>query len=352
MKKRGHITHPGNIIRYIPLLGLLAGFSSCEHKELCYNHDEHSPKSQVLVKAAYEKEWQYNYEGGTDWKTFPTWQETFGMAYDALRPVTPEGLRVQVYNADGSNNIVNLAPEGGIVPMSEGEHSLLFYNNDTEFIVFDNLQTSASARATTRTRSRSSYIGNSYMQSRAENTVNPPDMLYGYYIDSYIARRTVEPEEIPVTMHPLVFTYLIRYEFSAGLQYVVLARGALAGMAESVYLTTGRTSENDVTVLFDCDMEAFGPQAVVKSFGIPDFPNEQYTRMERRYALNLEVRMKNGNIKSFDFDVTDQVKAQPRGGVIVVRDFGITDEEGQEGGSGFDVEVNDWGEFEDIELPL
>ena len=29
-----------------------------------------------------------------------------------------------------------------------------------------------------------------------------------------------------------------------------------------------------------------------------------------------------------------------------------TDEDGKQGSSGFDVDVNDWGEFEDIEIPL
>ena len=62
--------------------------------------------------------------------------------------------------------------------------------------------------------------------------------------------------------------------------------------------------------------------------------------------------MKNGKIKSFDFDVTDQVAAQPQGGVIVVKCIEISDEEGTEDVSGFDVDVEDWGDYEDIELPL
>lgn len=79
----------------------------------------------------------------------------------------------------------------------------------------------------------------------------------------------------------------------------------------------------------------------------PDYPNEHYTtRTERRYGLNLEVRLKNGKVKSFDFDVTDQVAVQPQGGVIVVSGIEISDEEGTEGGSGFDVTVKDWGEYE------
>ena len=341
-------------LRYFPLVAVMVTvLSSCEHKELCFNHPEHAPKFQVFVEAEYEQEWQYTYEGGTDWAVYSPWENTLGMKYDDLRPTIPDGLRVQVYNGDGSNNIVNIAPEGGIVPMREGKHSMLFYNNDTEYIVFDDLQSYASAKATTRSRTRSTYMGNSYMDSRNENTVNSPDMLYGNYLASYTARRLQEADVLPVSMHPLVYTYLIRYEFSKGLEYVALARGALAGMAEAVYLNSGRTSENEATVLFDCTMEDFGTQALVHSFGIPDFPNEHYkTRAERRYGLNLEVRLKNGKMKSFDFDVTDQVKVQPRGGVIVVSGIEISDEEGMEGGSGFDPDVDDWGEYEDIELPL
>lgn len=351
MKRKAHY----NLIMYIPLLaavGMLTTFSSCEHKNLCYDHDAHAPKSQVMIKADYEKEWQYTYDDGVDWKNYSAWQESFGMGYDLLCPGIPEGLRVQVYGADGFDHILNIAPEGGIVQLREGECSLLFYNNDTEYIVFDDMQSYISARATTRARTRTTYNGNSYMESRSENTVNPPDMLYGNYMESYTACRTVEPEVLPVAMHPLVFTYLVRYEFSHGLKYVAMARGALAGMAASVYLNSGRTSAEDATVLYDCTLQDFGVQSLVRSFGIPDFPNEHYTRTIRSYALNLEVRLKNGNLKSFDFDVTDQVAAQPQGGVIVVSGIEIPDEEGMEGGSGFDVDVDGWGEFEDIELPF
>lgn len=341
-------------MKYVPLFaGTLMLLSSCEHKDLCFDHDEHAPKSEVRIEAEYEKEWQYTYEGGTDWKSYPAWAESFGMEYDALRPGIPDGLRVQVYNTDGSNEIVNIAPAGDVVHMRPGEHSLLLYNNDTEYIVFNEMQSFASAKATTRSCSRSSYIGNSYMETASENTVNQPDMLYGSYMESYVAERSTEADVLTVTMHPLVFTYLVRYEFSHGQQYVALARGALAGMAQAVWLNSGHTSEEAATVLYDCTMESFGAQALVRTFGIPDFPNEHYvTRSERKYGLNLEVRLKNGKIKTFDFDVTDQVAAQPQGGVIVVKGIEISDEEGKEGGSGFGVDVDGWGEYEDIELPL
>ncbi len=339
---------------YIALLAcVLLLLASCEHKELCFDHDMHAFKSEVRVEAQYEREWQYTYAGGTDWKTFPTWQEEFGRTYDALRPALPEGLRVQIYNTDAATNIVNIAPEGGIVYIRPGEHALLFYNNDTEYIVFDAMDSFASAKATTRTRTRASYLGNSYMDPEMkENTVSEPDMLYGNYRVSYFAERVPEIRVMPVAMHPLVFTYLVRYEFERGQEYVALARGALAGMARSVWLNSGHTSKEAATVLYDCAVEKFGVEALVETFGVPDFPNDHYNTRAQRYGLNLEVRLKNGKIKSFDFDVTDQVIAQPQGGVIVVRGIEITEEEGSSGGSGFDVDVESWGDYEDIDLPI
>ena len=75
-------------------------------------------------------------------------------------------------------------------------------------------------------------------------------------------------------------------------------------------------------------------------------------RTSDRYGLNLEVKLKNGIIKNFDFDVTEQVAKQPHGGIITVSGIKISDEDGKHGSSGFDVDVNEWGEFEDIEIPL
>ena len=85
---------------------------------------------------------------------------------------------------------------------------------------------------------------------------------------------------------------------------------------------------------------------------MPGFPGDHYVqRSDQRYGLNLEVRLHNGKIKTFEFDVTDQLAQQPRGGVITVSGLEISEQEAG-GGAGFDAEVEGWGEFKDIELPL
>lgn len=344
------------MIKYLPLLfGACAALSSCEHKNLCFDHDQHAPTTKIEVRAEYEHEWQYTLDGFTDWKTYPTFFEEFGMAYDDLRPVLPTGLRTLVYNNGWPNEQFNLPPKGGRIGMSPGGHPLLFYNNDTEYIVFDELSSYASATASTRTRTRATYIGNEFAGSADETTVNCPDMLYASFIPMYEAERTFDVDIIDVLMRPLVYTYLVRYEFSHGVEYVALARGALSGMAAAVYLNDGRTADKEATLLFDdCSILPFGVQANVHSFGIPDYPNDNYsgTRAPRKYALNLEVRLKNGKIMKFDFDVTRQVAMQPHGGVITVSGINITYDDGKPGSSGFDVTVDGWGEYEDIDIPL
>lgn len=279
------------------------------------------------------------------------WEEDWKYDYEDLCPAPADGIRVQVYTSDGQRIESNLPDEGGRIAMPEGTHELLFYNNDTEYIVFDGVAASESATATTRGVTRSSF----HELHAGERTVNQPDMLYGAYMEEYTAEKTLAPTELPVTLRPLVYTYMIRYEFESGQQYVALARGALAGMAETVYLNDGHTGETAATVMFDCTLEDYGAEALVQSFGVPDYPGEHYGRNGtdgRRYSLNLEVRMVNGKFKTFEFDVTDQVKGQPRGGVIVVSGLSISNDEGLEGGGSFDVDVDGWGEWVDIPLPI
>jgi len=330
------------------LVGGASALTSCDHKDLCFDHWDHALRYSVDYHATWSREWQYPSEGGTDWQA--EWPDFgFGIGYDDLRPPKPTGIRAQVYTDGHNNEISNIPADGGIVNMTPGEHQVLFYNNDTEYIVFNDITSLAQAKATTRSRSRATYIGNSMLESpEKENTVNPPDFLFGHYIDGYIAEKSQVPPVVDITMKPLVYRYLVRYHFDHGLQYVGLGRGALAGMAGSVYLTDGHTGSDAATVLYDCEVKPWGIEAVVNTFGVPNYPNPDYSRPSGTYGLNLEVRLKNGHMLNFDFDVTDQILRQPRGGVIEVGGINIPDELGKEDTGSFDVNVGGWGEYEDV----
>ena len=337
--------------RWRRLLLLLLGGSilmcSCR-KDLCYDHDMHGLGVRLALLPEWEQEWERDY--GMSWQN--SWPEEHGIDYDELRPSPATGIATFVYHEDSSYTERHVSGNGGVVPMSEGEKQILLYNNDTRYIIFDSLHLSSMASASTRVRSRSTYS----RDHSTEKTISAPDMLYGAWIDSYTATAASEPDSMPVTMRPLVYTYLIRYEFEAGLQHVTQARGALSGMAESVYLQDGRTGDNAATILFDCELKDYGAEVTLASFGLPSFPGDHYVQPAskqegQRQMLNLEVMLKNGTLKNFDLDVTDQLATQPRGGVIKVSGLVVTDEEAGSD-AGFEVEVDGWGEYEDIELPL
>ena len=327
---------------------VLLALTGCR-KDLCYNHDEHAMTVKTDIAATWELEWERPYD--MDWAT--TWdEERLLRAYDDLRPEAADGIRVLTYKDGQVVAENNLEAEGGRLPMNQGEFDLLLHNNDTEYILIDDATTVASAKATTRGLTRAGFME----LHEGEPTLNQPDMLFGHYEQGYATQPTLQAITLPVEMRPLVYTYLIRFEFESGLEYVALARGALAGMAQSVYLSDGHTDDDAATMLFDCQLTPWGVETVMQSFGVPNYPGDHYTRADgspATYALSLELRLKNGKIlSSYEFDVTSQVEKQPRGGVITVTGISVSDEDGMENSGGFDPDVEGWGEYHDIPVPI
>jgi hypothetical protein len=320
----------------------------------------------LKVKAEYNLIWHESYDiydnyadFNLDWTS--EWPAFMDASSDDLCPSEPTGLRVISIKDDKRLDMTNIDGDNGeITAISGEEYSLLFYNNDTESIIFDDSESAATTKVTTRSKTRASYKGSPYVTTKAENTVTEPDILFSGYVESFIPDRSKEVEIIEVKMNPVVYTYVIHYEFESGFEYVSLARGALAGMAESAYLKDGTTTENPVTILFDCSVSADGVTAKVNSFGIPGYtPNATVLDNKgkligdsNKYGLNLELKLKNGETLTYDFDVTDQVRIQPNGGIIVVSGIVVPDEVGKQGSSGFDVEVNDWEDYRNISLPI
>ncbi len=327
--------------------------ASCR-QELCYDH------YPVLdLNFEWEREWERDYgqhhESGWD-------SEYYGYEYGDLRPDEPEWINMISYYADGSQHESYVSPDGKSFIVDAGEsRSVLLYNGDTECLVVSDVASldNARAEATSRSRGRSSLTA-IYEKHAGARTTNPPDMLYAAYIENLPGLQNHDRTTLSPKMQPLVYTYVIDYQFDEGIENVVIARGAIGGMAESVYLRTGVTSEKSSIVLFDCSLKSTGCHASVRSFGVPGFPDIYYGRnessaAERNVTLNLEVMLKSGKVVEFDFDVSDQLKDQPRGGVIKVGGIKIEDQPSSSGGgnAGFVVEVYDWDEYDEIiDLPV
>lgn len=340
-------------IHSLIILLIAITFTGCR-KELCYNHDEHALTVKAEVQPDWMQEWENPYTGGEvmlDWENI--WKEQgWPREYDEFRPEIADGIRSIVYNNDHAPSISNLENDGGIISIREGKNSILFYNNDTEYIVFDGTDNSAMATASTRTRTRAGFRAPEAHQD--ERTITTPDDLYASYVPEYMAEKSLTPDGLPVTMFPRTYTYLIRYRITSGLKYVSQAKGALAGMAEKVYLNDGHTDDSAATLLFDCKVDGQGCTANVTCFGVPNFAyktNEYTEDPENMHCvLNLEVLLKNGKRLTFDKDVSRAMCLQPRGGILLFDDIEISDEDGLEGSGGFEPDVDGW--EDEIEVPL
>ena len=331
------------------LLAVTALMTSCRD-ELCYNHFP-----AITMQLSWEREWERDY--GMNHSA--NWNSSFyGFEYHSLRPGMPEWVKLIKYTDEMDPNEGYLPPDGATFALNEQpeQMSYLLYNGDTEYIVLQDIASLSEARASTTTRTRNTL---SAMQTLFKDTrsINPPDVLFASFVENVPKVELHENRSLPVKMQPLVYTYVVRYEFEKGKDYVALARGALGGMAESVYLRDGSTSDKAAIILYDCDITSYGCEAKVRSFGVPSFPDRHYGKSDsdktepRSYALNLEVKLHNGKMLEFDFDITDQISSQPRGGVITVSGIKIEDEDGLYE-SGFDIDVSGWGEHEDIDLPV
>jgi hypothetical protein len=305
---------------------------SCEHKDLCIHHDLQIPSGRLVIKAEYDLNFPFDYS------TYASTDNQY------LQLDLPEGLRALVYSMDSDYDLHNLPTEGGEISINEGYHSILCFNNDTECILFENLEQYSEAMAST------SHIssGGHYLSARNEPVLNNPDMLFCGSIDSYYRKTLTSTEILPVNMQPRVFPYIIIAQFDAGYEYVTQAKGALSGMAAKINMVTGNTPDETATFTFDCTKESFGLFSVMNTFGIPNYQTGDKPDYNYEYYLTITVKLTNGNYMTFEFDVTDQLADQPRGGVISVDGIQIAepDPASTSQNSGFDVDIDDWGESE------
>lgn len=329
-------------------------------KDLCYGHSE---EVNLHLEMIYSLNWHLPWD--EDWNE--NWPEEWIVDWDRMLPKEPEGVRLHIFDSGSKVPVSNHNFEsyGGSVPLNSGHYDMLLYNNDTEGIVFENMHAASDASATTRIRTRSAYS----TRYPDEVTVSAPDILFAAYIPEFELEQPQNGESIhrtiDVELTPRTWTYLIRYEFAAGQEYVGEAQAYLSGMAGGVCLKDGMTTNDKiVTLLLDCSTCEYGVETIVRSFGLPGFDYEtvRLGGMSDRQAasevtatnnLVLDMTLLSGKVKTVEFDVTDQVRRQPRGGVIVVKGIEVTKEEGQRpGGSGFEGEVNDWEENVDIDVPI
>lgn len=320
-------------------------------KELDYDYDEadYVEGYRLEFEVEWELEWERSY--GSSW--YDNWDEAgTDHIYDYYKPLPPEGIAVILYNKDAEGNYVHsrevhISAEGGKVTIDKSTRAILLHNDDSEYITISDLSSPHTAYATTGTNGRSFNDFHS-----GERSINQPDMLYGAFVELEEMEAQLGYKNTKVTLRPLVYSYLVRCPIEKNAQAIALARGAMGGMAEGVNVKDGSTNDKAATIIFECQPTSYGIGIQVFTFGVPNFSDDYYTRGEEvtgQFDVKLYMFFKNGKTMNFDFDISNQMKNQPSGGVIHLNGIEIPDEMA-EGTSGFNPDVESWGEETDIDL--
>lgn len=167
---------------WVPTLLLAVGMTACQHKHLSDEGDCPSPHQELRVEALYRQDWEIPFRNGTVWEE--NWPADFGMDYKDLRPFLPQGFRMSFYNGDALLGSTNLPTHGRRYYRQKGNYSLLFFNNDSEYIVFEGMDRLSTARASTRVVDFGTVT--EATQSGTNNTQIPANAEWESYYERFL----------------------------------------------------------------------------------------------------------------------------------------------------------------------
>ena len=324
---------------------------------------------------------------GIDWKA--EWQYLWDESlYGPIGYTQPSGVRANVYAINDLEERTryttrNLPKGGGRVSLTtKATYDMMFYNNDTEYILFSSDDNTTYFYATTRGNTKAAY-------TRSYDHYNQPDQLFGTFIeDLYVSEDpedyTLEIDEegnyiyvykISASLTPLTFIYLyqvmlLNNEDEVG-QRITGADGitasALSGGVDLFTRITDSTQlvsitqedikpmQEDRTLRLPDGTETVGDifAARMMTWGLPGINPLEELKVRRPIEpqdsiyMGIGLRLRNGNIYPVQYNVTEQMKQRPAGGVItlVIDAAEIPDSiigEKPKPGGGFDASVKNW----------
>ena len=356
-----------HIFIYIAALFLL---TSCIEPPL------HLPEEPAEVETVLEVEIDIDADLKTGW--YYGWDEEDEKIFGEVNYTQPTSFQIRrYYTGDEANaahrNVLQDLIDGYTYRASYtwGFWDFLVWNNITTLDGVQSLRFDESTTLNYVTASTGQTLNPARYQAPAyTRSFYQPEMLYSGYaqgieIDraltgfTYDEERDVWVKKLNVKLEPLTYIYLTQVivHHNNGRITGVDGNGDLSGMAQSVNLNTGVAGSTPITVYYNvrfktgCDMKGEKVDIAggrLLTFGMCNVnarrADEQFTDGVHHY-MDVNMQFNNGNDSTLVFDVTDQIRNKPRGGIITVELYADTIPiPGRKGGSGFDAVVKD---FED-----
>lgn len=341
-------------------------------------HLKKAVKTEVLLvtEVNVDMVWQIN------WKA--TWDFNWDVqVLGTLGYQLPASMCLHIYGLNSEGELYNHSEHNFVgtssfVDVPVGVYNLLFYNNDSEALLFTSADDLADIFCYTRTIStglkdsepiytpQQKAAGLTKADDLSSEPVSlPPEGLFSMYDQNFFI--TDDPKDLVFEdgryilkvegeLDPSTYIYLIQVKLLNNNGRVVgsAGGGAITGMAGGVNLMSREALENTVSVPMDVymdrDQDMLG--AKVFSFGLPGCNAYDKASVkaapEHTHYLVLNISYSNGTYRNIRADITDQVRALPTGGVITleldVEDFPPIEGGGEETGGGFSALIDDWDE--------
>lgn len=306
---------------------VLAAATSCEHKDLCYDHSD-----AVDVEVVF------------DWCNAP----------DA----SPESMSLYLFPAGGGEALRYEFTDcrGGTIRVPVGGYEALCLNSDTENIDYRNTAQRTSFEVMTRTTSLLGGLSGLGVRSEgvprpegteSERVVLCPDMLWSDHAEGVVLAQQSATRTITLSPQQSVSSYTVEIRNAENLKYVSGISGSLSSMAESLYPGMGcdATCERSVTVPFDVEISADKTAVAGRlfAFGCPTTRNI--------HTLTVYAVLSDASKWYYTYDVTDQIHSAPNQRDVHIVLDGLPLPKPIVNGGGFQPDVDEW-QSEQIEIPM
>ena len=304
------------IFHTVTMAAILTAATSCEHKDLCYDHSH-----TVDVKVAF------------DWKNAP------GAA--------PASMSFYLFPAGGGEALRYDFTDctGGTIRVPVGNYEALCLNSDTENINYRNTECRETFEVTTRAADLLSGLSVLGVLSDGvprvdgtedERVILPPDMLWSDCVESIELKRT--DGTMAVTLRPEMSVCRYSVEIRNAANYVSGISGSLSSMAESLYPGVGcdATCKMGATIPFDAAVSADKSTVTggLFAFGCPS--------ARKTHTLTIYAVLSDESKWYYTFDVTDQIHSAPNQRDVHIVLDGLPLPKPIVNGGGFQPDVDDW----------
>ncbi len=327
------------LFRILPLAVIaLTLFASCDEtidndleveKSVRLSVSFKNPDLDLLWGEGWKTEWQY------DWDSSDT---TYGL----IGYSTPEIIKGTIYNLDANTGkrysnffkLFGLKDNSATLPAG-GKYDMLLYNTDTENIIFQASDDFESYTASVDT----SHSSSSYMNVSGE--------LLGAMVTGVdLSKPSTDSMEIDVELNPYSIIYLIQVvilnnDDDQEMQAIGASGITITGLSQGVDLFTRKTFDKTILITTE-DIKPLQNHANVRledgtvvenadilaarmlTWGLPGINPMEPTKYGSKAVvvnqnfIGIEVTLRNGRPYTVSYEITEQLRNKPAGGVLTV----------------------------------